>query len=231
MRRRTGITGREDGDFYCSKCKERLSVRKKNIISYLGDLPKTVVHVFVRWLKGEKHADIAREAGIGLQNVRRYAERLLGACIILLEQNSMRIGGPKIVVEVVECILHRRKYNRGRLKEADWMLRGVEHPQSIHDKPKMFLVSIRHRSRQTLEAAIRQWVVKGSIIITDCLKSYDNLDALGYYHYNVNHSEIFVNPDNLVHTERIEGLWHWIRVHAIPRSGCRYNEISFHIAA
>ena len=48
--------------------------------------------------------------------------------------------------------------------------------------------------------------------MSDCWKSYDCLEANGFSHYKVNHSENFVNPDDSnIHTQNIENRWNWVK--------------------
>ena len=230
MKRRTNIR-RQYGDFYCQTCHQRKTIKKDNLLSSLRSPPHSIAQAFIRWLKGEKREDIAHETNLSVRTISRFSEILLAACIVLLQRNSNKIGGQNRVVEIDECLLHRRKYNVGRLKESGWVLGGVERPQEKDVKPRIFLISIPDRSRESIEKAIQEWVEPGTIIITDCLRSYDHLEELGYHHFNVNHSENFVDPVTSAHTERIEGLWHWIRSNAIPRSGCQLHEIDFYLAA
>ena len=221
---------RPDGEFGCRFCNTRASIRKPNIFSYRGVPPHKIAQVFIRLFKKEQLGTIAHETELGIRTVSRYYEDLLGASIILLEKHSTKIGGENRVVEIDECLLHRRKYNEGRIKEAGWVLGGVERPRDAHDKPRIFLANIPDRSQETLEKVITQWVEPGTIILTDGLRSYNNLKNIGYHHFSVNHSEHFVDPESWAHTERIEGLWHWIRVQALPRSGCRLENLDFHLA-
>ena len=141
---------------------------------------------------------------------------LLLATYRLLEQRNQRIGVPGRVVEIDECLLHRRKYKRGRVKESGWVVGGIERPRT----PK-----------ETLQSLIHKWVVPGTLILTDSFSSYRGLEDSGEYRYRtVNHSKEFVATD-LTNTQRIEGIWHWIRVHALPPSGAKLEDVDLHLAA
>ena len=48
---------------------------------------------------------------------------------VAIRRNNQKIGGLMRIVEIDEMLLHRRKYNRGRMKDAGWVLRGIERPQ------------------------------------------------------------------------------------------------------
>ena len=231
MRRRYEVGDRVDGDFWCDRCRKRTTVRKDNLLYEIKSPLHKVCQVFARWLKRDPQMVIAQETGLSLRTVSRVSQMLRAASVILLQQRNTKIGGPNKVVEIDECLLHRRKFNEGRMKESGWVLGGVERPSTPNEKAKIFLVSVPDRSQHTLEEMIKQWVEKGSIIITDCLRSYNHLDTLGYHHFTVNHSKNFVNPETKAHTQRIEGLWHWVRTKGIPRSRCSLIELDFHLAA
>lgn len=44
------------------------------------------------------------------------------------------------------------------------------------------------------------------------LRSYSELNSLGYHHKTINHSQYFVDPNNLnIHSNIIEGFWMHLR--------------------
>ncbi|GFS47192.1 mitotic-spindle organizing protein 2A [Trichonephila clavipes] len=60
-------------------------------------------------------------------------------------------------------------------------------------------------------SVIKEWVVPGSVIISDCWKAYDCLSHDGYQHLRVNHSLTFKDPETGAHTNPIEGTWSAIK--------------------
>ena len=70
------------------------------------------------------------------------------------------------------------------------------------------------------------WVL-GSIVISDCWRAYNGLEAEGYTHWKVNHSIEFVSPtDPRVHTNSIEGTWRCVKL-SLPQQ--RYRTVKLHI--
>ena len=105
------------------------------------------------------------------------------------EQHSEKLGGPGHTVEIDEAKIGKRKYNRGRLVRDQWIFGGYE-----RNSKKIFVVPVEDRTEVTLLACIKEWILPGTTIISDCWKSYDCLNNEGFQHLKVNHSLNFVDP-------------------------------------
>lgn len=113
------------------------------------------------------------------------------------------IGGPGIIVEVDETKLGKRKYHRGHRVEGVWVLAGIERTP----EKRIFLVELPDRSKNTIKRLMEIYIAPGSIINTDCWKSYDGAcDELNFQHFTVNHSIGFINTADGTHTNTVEGL-------------------------
>lgn len=153
------------------------------------------------------------------------------------KQNEM-LGGPGHTVEVDEAKFSRRKYNLGRIVEGHWVFGGID-----RESKKIFLVPVQDRTQETLLKYIKERILPGSIIISDCWKAYNCLDNEAFQHLTVNHSYNFVDPDtgkvcfikyidqinmefaNILffiftgaHTQNIERVWREVRAN-IPKYG------------
>jgi hypothetical protein len=118
-----------------------------------------------------------------------------------------KIGGPNTTVEIDESFVFRRKNHVGRLltgeREHIWVLGGI-----CRETRQPFAVTVPNRTASTLQDLIQEYVLPGTIIITDGWRGYLGLQAFGYIHKTVNHSENFVNPnDRTVYTNTIERQW------------------------
>ena len=82
----------------------------------------------------------------------------------------------------------------------------------------LFFFQIIYSSTETLIPSIRKFIKKGSIIHSDCWKSYSCLEAGGHSHFTVNHSKEFVNTDTGVHTQTVDSTWHALKS-SLPKSG------------
>lgn len=72
-------------------------------------------------------------------------------------------------------------------------------------------VEVPDRRADTLDALILQYVLPGTLIVSDGWRAYRNLANIGngiYTHSVINHSENFVDPvETDIHTQSIEGFW------------------------
>ncbi|KAI9562474.1 hypothetical protein GHT06_009907 [Daphnia sinensis] len=105
--------------------------------------------------------------------------------------NSEKIGGIKVTVEIDESKFGKRKYNRGKKVDGVWVFGEVERGSG-----QCFLVLVPDRSADTLLDIIKEWILPGSIIISDCWKAYDKIEEHNeYIHLKVNHSLNFKDPE------------------------------------
>ena len=70
-----------------------------------------------------------------------------------------------------------------------------------------FLVEVDKRDAATLLPIIDEYILPGSIILSDQWKAYSSLNSCGYTHGVVNHSKNFVDPNTGVHTQQVESMW------------------------
>jgi len=67
--------------------------------------------------------------------------------------------------------------------KGQWVFGGVERGTS-----QTFLVAVHDRSAETLIGLIKQWILPGTTIISNCCAAYSSLREEGYTHFTVNHS-------------------------------------------
>ncbi|KCZ79017.1 hypothetical protein H312_03599, partial [Anncaliia algerae PRA339] len=89
---------------------------------------------------------------------------------------------------------------------------------------KCFYIEVADRSAETIQNILNTFVWPGSIIYTDCFKSYvPSCRNLNFSHLTVNHKENFVDPITLVHTNTIEGLNNGLKHLIKPRNRTKKN--------
>ena len=157
--------------------------------------------------------DIVHETGVSKATIIDW----LSFCREVADDHCKKtvtiLGGEGVIVEVDEAKFGRRKYNRGRLIEGQWVLGGI-----VRGTMDFFTLPVPDRSAATLQPHIKEWVVEGTTIHTDCWRGYNHLARHGYTHLTVNHSRGFVDPVTGCHTQNIERLWRDIRKE-LPRFG------------
>ena len=67
-----------------------------------------------------------------------------------VKDNPIMLGGPNVVVEIDEAKFGRRKDNKGRIIDGQWILGGVERG----DISKCFYVLVPNRTKETLQSVI-----------------------------------------------------------------------------
>lgn len=132
-----------------------------------------------------------------------------------VSEDHTKIGGPNMIVEIDECKLGKRKYNRGHRVEGVWVLGGVERSPDR----RSFVVPVPDRSAATLLPILSQHIRSGSIVYSDLWRAYSGIPAeLGFEHATVNHSRNFRDPHTGVHTNSIEGTWNGLKLSIPPRN-------------
>lgn len=129
--------------------------------------------------------------------------------------SSEKLGGTGRVVEIDEAKFGKRKYNRGRLIDGQWVFGGFE-----RETKNLFVVPVNDRTKDSLLAVIKDKILPGTTIISDCWKAYNCLSNENFVHQTVNHSYNFVDPDTGAHTQNIERSWREVRSN-VPRYGRR----------
>jgi transposase-like protein len=129
---------------------------------------------------------------------------------------SRKLGGYKKVVEIDEAKFGKSKYHRRRYVKGQWVFGGIERGTN-----NTFLVPVEKRDTATLLAVLEEWVHPNTTIVSDCWSAYKDLpEKTMFYHFTVNHSKNFVDPDTGGHTNTIERTWRDVRS-TIPRYGVR----------
>ncbi|XP_055948295.1 uncharacterized protein LOC129981472 [Argiope bruennichi] len=162
----------------------------------------TVLLATAMWVKGCTHSFIMEEADIARQTATDWMSFCREVCVCMLVNESVKLGGPGKIVEIDESKFGKRKYNKGKMVEGAWVFGGVERYSN-----KCFMTVVQDRTSETLLSVLKEWVIPGSTVMSDCWKSYDCLSEEGFVHLTVNHSLTFKDPDTGAHTNSIEGTW------------------------
>ena len=132
----------------------------------------------------------------------------IARCAILKHVNDSQPvvrDGNGSIVEIDETLIAKRKYNRGRLVQQQWLFGAVDRSIGI-----CLLNTVQKRDAATLGALISEFIAEQTTVYSDKWAVYVSFFSSGvnYSHETVNHSENFLNPQNpQIHTQTIEGLW------------------------
>ncbi|CAG2256387.1 unnamed protein product [Mytilus edulis] len=88
-------------------------------------------------------------------------------CYVVENIKPQKNGGPGLIVEIDEAKFGKRKYNRERVVDGNWVLGGI-----CRETKEIFLMKVEKRDEDTLIPIIEQYVEKGSTSTTDCWASY-----------------------------------------------------------
>ena len=111
------------------------------------------------------------------------------------------IGGEGKVVEMDESKFGKRKYHQDHYMKSQWVFGGIGRGTC-----RTFLVTVCDRSAETLIGLIKQWILPGTTIISDCWSANSSLLGEGYTPFTVNHSVTFVDETTGAHTNTVESM-------------------------
>ncbi|XP_032684343.1 uncharacterized protein LOC116850320 [Odontomachus brunneus] len=94
---------------------------------------------------------------------------------------------------------------------------------------KIFIIPVQDRTEDTLLQCIKECILPGTTVISDCWKSYNCLNSEGFQHLTVNHSYNFVDPETGAYTQHIERVWREVRGN-IPRYGIRSDHFIVYLS-
>ena len=110
----------------------------------------------------------------------------------------MRLGGVGQVVEIDECLLVRRKANVGHLVREQWVFGGYD----ITTKSG-FMVPVDTRDANTLLPVIQQYILPGTLIMSDLWAAYNTLQHMGYRNSYTNIINISIFSTNIIYNQDI----------------------------
>lgn len=160
-----------------------------------------------------QYSDIQRESlsneEISSATIAYYFKlfrELIFALVEDIKNETGLIGGEGSIIEVDECLIGERKYNRGRFKIAQWIVGIVERKTG-----NVRFEAVSSRDKDMLLKNLKKYVHPKSTVITDCWKGYIGIDAFFKRHQTVNHSKNFKDPKTGAYTQTIESQWRLLK--------------------
>lgn len=190
----------------CQTCKSTRSIRSGTFFEQSQLELWQILTLMNFWAQGiDSHEIIERHCKISSpKTVVEWKKSLRELCGEYFLKHPCVIGGPGRIVEIDESAWTKRKYNRGRRVNNQWVFGGID-----RDSRECFLVLVDRRDAATLLPVIQQYIRPGTTIYSDQWRAYNQIanDPNGYTHQKVNHSRHFVDPNTGVHTQNIENMW------------------------
>ena len=94
---------------------------------------------------------------------------------VTIQRNSEKLGSEEKVGQIYESKVGKRKYHRGHRVEGQEVFGGIEKDSSC------FLVALEDRSERGNTLAYHKRLVEpGTLIVSECWKSYHNLVIHGF---------------------------------------------------
>ena len=214
--KRDSSYGKDGFVWRCTKkeCGYKISIRAGSWFENSHLTLQQVVKLTYYWVYKTRQETVKRELKISCdETVVDWYNFCREVCSEVIEKENVKVGGPGKVVEIDESKFGKRKYHKGRRKDGVWVFGGIE-----RETKNCFLTSVEDRSADTLVPIIKQHVLPGTIIISDCWKAYSRLTEEGYVHQTVNHSKEFVNRETGAHTNTIESTWRAVKT-SLPKHG------------
>jgi transposase-like protein len=182
-------------DFYCS-------IREKIFFSRSHLEIWQILGFVSLWTQRAEQQSIEKQIGISNHAAVDWASFCREIVFDAMILNRVPLGGPGKTVEIDESKFGKRKHHRGHHVKGQWVFGGLE-----RESGRVFMVAVDDRTRATLLPIIKDWILPGTTIISDCWKPYDTLNQEDFDHLRVNHSISFKDPVTGAHTNAIESSW------------------------
>lgn len=110
-------------------------------------------------------------------------------CVVDLINNSDKIGGKGVNIEVDVCKFGEMKYCKDKLPIGHWIFGGYERKTK-----KCFYRIVENNTKQEFLKIISEWILPGSVVMSDCCKLYDCYSDEDFVHLCTANSLTFKPP-------------------------------------
>ncbi|CAF3729211.1 unnamed protein product [Rotaria socialis] len=190
----------------CRTCKSTRSIRDGTFFSKSKLELRQVIDLLFYWSQcNDSHEHLRRHCKFASEStIVDWKNFMRDICATYFLLHPPTIGGVGHIVEIDESSWTKRKYNVGRVVNNQWVFGGTD--RITHE---CFAVLVDRRDAATLLPIIYQYILPGTTIHSDQWAAYNNIrnGPHHYIHFTVNHSQNFVDPLTLTHTQNIENMW------------------------
>ncbi|CAH8588855.1 unnamed protein product [Schistosoma intercalatum] len=202
--------------FRCPSCWEKKSARTVTFFARSRLSLRQIMIIVANWVIKTPVTLAAAFGDVTETSAVQWYEYSRDICASKMTPLRLSFGGVGCIVQIDETVVRKRKYNRGRSIEEEWVL-------GIYDRStqKGHFQKVRNRQANTIIPIIQEYVQLGTTIYTDDWRGYRCLHRLGYVHHVVVHKRHFVDPTTGVHTNNIGAMWSRLKEFLRPYHGSR----------
>lgn len=198
----------------CKNCRKQFSVKVGSIFED-SPIPLSkwlpAMWMLVNCKNGVSSYEIARDIGVTQKSAWFMMHRLrLAIHAGSFDKMTGEVEADETFIGGKARNMHKGKRNRLGISQSNSMAGKVavmglleRHSKDGHSKVRTSV--IHNRRKHQLEDVVTENVEIGAALYTDALRSYDRMEARGYFHKVVDHAEAYV--DGAVHTNGLENFW------------------------
>lgn len=162
-------------EWRCSKrsCKSQHNVNRSIIdgscFSYINLGIFETLSIMRFWFYKDEFLKVEHELGIDdHQLIADSYNFCREVCVVDLINNSDKIGGKGVNIEMDVCKLGEMKYCKDKLPNGHWIIGGYERKTK-----KCFYRIVENNTKKEFLKIISEWILPGSVVMSDCYKLYD----------------------------------------------------------
>ena len=191
----------------CTTCSKSYAITNGSYLSGLKRLQLfKVIKLFYKFYQGRTALEASQDDDLTYDMCKIWYD-WIWRCI---SHYMLKYYYPNFVFDSSEpiewdesCFAGKQKFNRGRIvKEPIWVLAGVQRQTKF-----VVMNVVNDRTGATLIPMIYRHCLPDSMIITDAWAGYNALRMIGFQHWMVNHTYIFLDPLSGLHTNTIENTF------------------------
>lgn len=199
--------------YWCKNCSKRFAVRKFTPFAELRLDIGDILQIIALFTANTSVKEICEKVSHSNAAVTKVLTLVRKAIHAFMDSASPILGNESIVEIDETLIAKKRKYNKGREVNAQWLFGAIE-----REGGHLFLKTVDNRDAKTLGNLIKDHINENATVYSDQWAAYIKFfsETSSYNHKTINHSTNFVSPeDSDVHTQTIESLWgilkRWLR--------------------
>ena len=218
-----------DFRYHCKICKKNFSIRTFTpFVNLRVDLP-TILQTFALFVSNTSVAEIKEKTKLSDATVIKILGIARDAMKKYVDGINSKLGDNGRVVEIEETLIaKKRKYNRGRVNDQQWLFGAIERNGGM-----AIIKTVDKRDSVTLDRIIMKYINDNATVYSDEWRAYIKFfsENASYNHSTINHSQNFVHPEHQeIHTQNIEAFWGIFKRWLKKKSYSRRNSIEYYIA-